>query len=314
MAADAGGGGGRDPQDSAAWSRGILLTIAAVMVFGIQDAVAKILMQTWSPFQITMMRYWAFGLFSLYLVSRQAPLRQAFRSRVPRWQILRGVLLVIDIWWFAIALATVPLPELQAISLIYPLLVTLLAVPLLGERVGVFRIAAVVVGFAGALVILRPGGLPWDMGVVYAVLSAFAYAAYIALTRKVAMVDSTATNMVYAGVIGLVMTTAVGVFFWQPMDLAGIALAGVVMTTTVVAHTLMMKALSHAPASVLQPFNYLSLPWAIVLGLVVFGHLIDFVSFIGAAIVAGAGLVVWARERRKRVRVSYTEATPAGKE
>ena len=144
--------------------RAIILTLITIGVFGIQDALSKILVQTYSPFQITMMRYWGFAAFALVLVMRQAPLRQALSSKVPVLQTLRGVLLMADIWFFALALRTVPLGELQAITVVYPLLVTLFAIPILGEKVGVFRFVAVGVGFAGALVIVRPGGLPLDWG------------------------------------------------------------------------------------------------------------------------------------------------------
>lgn len=294
--------------------RGIMLVICAILIFGVQDAVAKILVQSWSPMQISMMRYWAFGLLSLLLVMRQAPLRQAFKSALPKWQIARGLLLVADIWCFAMAIRTVPLAELQSISMIYPLLVTLIAIPVLGERVGVFRISAILVGFVGVLVILRPGGLAIDEGVYFAITAMVFYGCYIVCTRKVAQVDSTATSMVYVGVIGLVLTSVVGVFFWQPMGWDGVLMAAVVMVTTVTAHTLMMIALRYAPASVLQPFNYLALPWAIVLSIVVFGHMIDFISFIGATIIVGAGLVIWARERQRKVFVADPEVTPAGKE
>lgn len=277
---------------------GIGLTILAILIFGLQDALSKLLVQTYSPFQLAMMRFWAFAAFSIVLVSRQAPLKQAFRSRWPVLQILRGVLLVADIWFFAAALKTVPLAELQAITLVYPLMVTLVAIPILGERVGVFRFTAVGVGFLGALVIVRPGGLPLDLGVAYAMLAAAFYALYIALTRKVSGADSTATSMVYVGVIGLVLTSGVGVFFWQPMDLYSLGIMGLVMITSTAAHGIMMVALSRAPASVIQPFNYTALPWGIVMSYVFFGHLIDTVSLMGGAVIVGAGLVVMARERR----------------
>jgi len=192
----------------------------------------------------------------------------------------------------------VPLAELQAITLVYPLMVTLVAIPILGEKVGVFRFTAVAVGFLGALVIVRPGGLPLDWGVAYAILSASFYAIYIALTRKVSSADSTATSMVYVGVIGLVLTSGVGVFFWTPMDLGSLGIMGLIMITSTTAHGLMMVALSRAPASVIQPFNYTALPWGIVLSYLFFGHLIDTVSLMGGAVIVGAGLVVMARERR----------------
>lgn len=293
---------------------GIALTVLSVLVFGFQDVAAKILVQTWSPFQITMLRYWAFGLFSLVMVMRQAPLRQAFRSKMPGWQVVRGVLLVVDIWLFAFAVRSVPLAELQSIILLYPLSVTLLAIPLLGEKVGPWRIGAVVFGFAGALVILRPGGLPFTVDVGFALGAVAAFSSYIVVTRKVAQVDSLWTSMVYVGVVGMVLTTAVGIWFFTPMDMGGIVLLGVMIVTTILGHGLMMMALELAPASTVQPFNYLMLPWAAILSLVFFGHLIDAVSLIGAAVIVGSGLLVWARERHARIRVSRAETLPPGKQ
>lgn len=281
---------------------GIGLSLLAIIIFGIQDAISKLLVQDYSPFQIAMMRFWAFAAFSLVLVWRQGPLKQAFRSKHPRLQMLRAVLLVVDIWFFAAALVSVPLAELQAIVLVYPLLTTLAAIPILGEKVGVFRFVAVFVGFCGALVIVRPGGLPLDIGVGFAVASAACYAVYLVLTRKVSASDSTATSMVYVGVGGLVLTSAVGVFFWKPLDLQSLLLILMVTITSVAAHGLMMVAMSRAPASALQPFNYMSLPWGIVLSYTVFGHLIDPVALIGGAVIVGAGLVVMTRERRLAMR------------
>ena len=291
--------------------RGILFALIAVVTFGIQDAVAKTLVQTYSPFHITMMRFWAFAAFSLFLVARQGPLKQALHTKHPWLQVGRGLLLVADIWCFAIAVKTVPLAELQAISLVYPLMVTLLAIPLLGEKVGVFRFAAVVVGFLGAMVIVRPGGLPLDWGVGFAVLSSAAYAVYACLTRIVSRDDSTATSMVYVGLIGLVLSTAVGIGTWTPMDFNGVVLAFVVMSTTCIAHGLMIAALRIAPASVLQPFSYAALPWAIVLSFVIYHQLIDPISLIGAPIIVGAGLVVMWRERQLASRARAVAATPA---
>ena len=198
--------------------RGILLLVVSVLTFGLQDAISKILVQDYSPFQIVMIRYWAFAALSLFLASRQAPLRRALHSHFPMLQVLRGVLLMGDIWMFGLAIRTVPLAELQAITLVYPLLVTLVAIPILGEKVGAFRIGAVVVGFLGALVIVRPGGLPIDAGVLFAVGSASAYAIYTVLTRLVSQRDSTPTSMVYAGLVGLVLSSATGIWVWKAMS------------------------------------------------------------------------------------------------
>jgi len=142
--------------------------------------------------------------------------------------------------------------------------------------------------------------LPLDWGVLFSVASSVCYALYIVITRKVGKADSAATSMAYAGVVGLVMSSAVGVFFWEPMGWNELPLIAVMMITTCAGHGLMTLALSMAPASVIQPFNYFSLPWAIFLSAVVFQHLIDPISLIGAVIIVAAGLVVMARERMKR--------------
>ncbi len=282
--------------------RGIGLVLVAILIFSTQDAVSKWLLQAdVSPFQMTMMRFWAFAALSLLLAWRNGGLRASFRTAFPVLQTLRGVLLVGDIWLYVLALMTVPLAAVQSITLIYPLLVTLFAIPLLGEKVGVFRLGAVAAGFMGALVIVRPGGVPLDIGMFYAAASGTAYALYIVITRKVSASDSTTTSMVYTGVVGLVISSGVGIFHWEALELTSLLLIIYIMITGVVAHGMMIVALSMAPASVLQPFNYTSLPWSILLGFVIFQEALDAVSLLGAAISVGAGLVVMARERVKKV-------------
>lgn len=293
--------------------RGIALALLALLIFSTQDAASKFLVQNLSPFQTTMMRFWAFAAFAVVLAISRGSLREALRTRFPVLQVLRGILLVVDIWMFVASLKTVQLPEVQSITLVYPLVVTLVAIPVLGEKVGIFRVSAVLVGFVGALFIVRPGGLPIDWGVGYAVGSGVCYAIYIVLTRKTSASDSATTSMLYVGLTGLVLSSVVGIFFWHPLDLPETLGVGYIMVTGVVAHGLMILALGMAPASVLQPFNYTSLPWSIVLSYFIFGHLIDLPSLGGAAIIVGAGLVVMARERIKKIPVG-AEPTLPGKE
>jgi len=294
--------------------RGIALALLATLIFSTQDATSKLLVQSVSPFQMTMMRFWAFGAFALFLAWRKGSVKETLRTAHPWLQILRAVLLLVDIWLFVLAVKTVQLPQVQAITLVYPLLVTLFAVPLLGETVGVFRIVTVAVGFVGALIIVRPGGVPIDIGVIAAVGSGACYALYIVLTRKVSATDTASTSMAYVGLVGMVLSSAVGVFFWQPLDFHSLLLICYIMLTGCVAHGLMIVALSIAPASVLQPFSYTSLPWSIVLSYVVFHYLIDPVSLAGAAVIVGAGLVVMARERLRKIPAASDPAALPGKE
>lgn len=294
--------------------RAIILNLITVGAFGIQDALSKLLVQDYSPFQIVMMRYWGFAIFALIIVARQAPLREALRSRMPKRQVLRGVLLIVDIWAVGLALRMLQLGELQSIVMAFPLLVTLFAIPILGEKVGVFRLTAVGVGFLGVLLIVRPGGVPLDWGLFFAAFAAATYALYIVVTRQVSAVDSAATSLTYSAVVGVVMATGVGVFFWQPMDWASLGMVGLTVITTCAGHGMMVYALSMAPASTLQPFNYFALPWAIVLSILIFGQGIDPISLLGAGIIVAAGLVVMARERARNASVMTDAAAMTGRE
>jgi drug/metabolite transporter (DMT)-like permease len=159
----------------------------------------------------------------------------------------------------------------------------------------------VIVGFAGALLIVRPGGVPLDWGVAFAAGSGAAYALYIVLTRKVSADDSATTSMLYTGVVGLIISSAVGVFHWELLDATSFLLVGYIMLTGVAAHGMMILAISMAPASVLQPFNYTSLPWSILFAVAVFHEPLDPVALLGAVVIVGAGLVVMARERIKKI-------------
>lgn len=292
---------------------GITYTLVAIFLFATQDAATKFLVGGYSPFQMTMMRFWAFCLMSVVLAARKGRVRAAFRSGAPWLQVLRPLLLVVDIWLFMFATGYVPLAELQAITLVYPFLVTLAAIPVLGERVGIFRFSAVLAGFAGALIIVRPGGVPLGPGVLYAVSSAACYAVYLVLTRRVSRSDASETSMIYVGTVGLVLTSAVGVFFWRTPDAFSLMLMLWIMLTGCAAHGLIIVALSRAPASVLQPFNYTALPWGILFSWLVFGHVIDPVSLVGAAVIVAAGMVVMARERMRNLPRGVSPALP-GKE
>ncbi|SDG49701.1 DMT family transporter [Pelagibacterium luteolum] len=282
--------------------KGVGFLLAAMVIFGVQDAISKILVETYSPFQIVMIRYWAFFALAIWLVVRNSTLRRAFVSRAVGWQVARGVLLVVDIWFFAEALKTVALGDIGAINMVYPLLVTVFAIPLLGEKVGMVRMSAVLMGFAGALLIIRPGFITVELGVIYAVLSSAFYALYLVLTRKVSQVDTTTTSLFYVAVVGLVLTTAVGVFFWAPIAMEDLWMVGVLCLTMCGGHGLVMVSLRYAPASMLQPFNYFSLPWAITLGFVVFGTVIDGFALAGGVIIVVAGLAVMWRERQLAVK------------
>ena len=280
--------------------KGIALLMLTMVIFATQDAVTKHLAQDLAIAQIVMVRFWAFAIFILLLVSRRpGGVRHATKARRPWLQILRSLILVIEIGIFAYASRGLPLADMLAIMAIFPLVVTALSVPLLGEKVGIRRWSAVLVGFAGVLIILRPGAGVFDPLSVLALISAVLYALYNVLTRMVsAQGDSSDTTVLYTAVIGAVAVTLVGPWFWVMPRPDQWMWLGVLSVTGITGHWLLIKALEAAPASVLQPFNYTLLVWATVIGYLVFDDLPDLWTVIGAAVIVASGLYTIFRERR----------------
>lgn len=278
--------------------RGVALMVLTMMVFAAQDGVSKYLAERYSVVFITMIRYWAFAVFVVALTSlRAGGLRRAMATRRPWLQAFRGALLALEIVVMVSAFALLGLVESHAVFVIYPLIVTALAGPVLGERVGWRRWAAVGAGFVGVLVILRPGLRVFDPLALIPLLAAAMFAVYHLATRYVGREDPATTSFFYTGVAGAVFITLLGPFFWTPMvgwDWAWMALLAL---TGMTGHYLLISALEAAEASVVQPFTYLQLVFASLIGVGVFGEAMDAATVAGAAIIVAAGLFSIWRER-----------------
>lgn len=277
--------------------RAIILSLAALLLFGVQDIAVKALVADHSPLQLVMIRFWGVGLFMLIWIGRTTSLSSVMRSHFPKLQILRSVLLIADIWLFTAALGYMQTSDLQAIFMIYPIAVSVLAVPILGERIGLYGWLAVLLGFLGALIVVRPGFQQIDASLWLVVGAVLSFSLYTVLTRKVATKDSTKTSMVYLTLVALLLTTIVGLPHLAPMGADAMWIMAIVIICAIATHILFTEALKYAPASTLQPLNYLALPIAVALTFLVFGHVTDAITMIGGAITIAAGLMVWLRRR-----------------
>ncbi len=272
---------------------------AATLVFAVQDVITKSLTTEVPVAQIVFVRFLAFLVFALVFtaVTVQArPFAQVLRSRVPRVQVVRCLAMCAEIALFAYALRFLGIAEIHALFACFPLFVAALSVPILGEAVGWRRWAAVCVGLAGTLIILRPGADVFDPNALYPLVCAVIYAVYNLLTRRVSRQDSFATSLVYFGMVGTLAAGSVALWQWQPMDATTVQLLGFLCITSVCGHMMLIKALQLTEAVVLQPFHYLVLPWAIVLGYLLHGEQLDAGSLLGASIVVGSGVYVAWRE------------------
>ena len=227
------------------------------------------------------------------------------RTAHPWLHFLRIALSAASIGMFFEALRHLPLATTIAICFVAPLIMTALSVPVLGERVGPQRWTAIAVGFAGALVIVRPGpgGLAWPG--LFALLSAAGWAASMVLMRRLARTDSEPTLLVFQNVGVTLAMGAVAPFVWQPMAWdAGIFIVAMAVTL-MLAQWLQLRAFRYAAVGVIAPFQYLELLWATIFGWLIWSEFPEPQVWLGAAIVVASGLfVIW----RERVAASAARA------
>ena len=194
---------------------GIVMMVITMMIFAGQDAVSRILAERYNVMMIVMLRYWFMALFvlALAIIWQGGVARVAKSNRI--WvQIGRGVLLVLEIVVAVTGFVLLGLVESHVIFGFYPLIVTALSVPVLGEQVGWRRWVAVVIGFIGVLVILRPGFAVFSPFALIPLLAAFMFAFYSLMTRLVSKTDRTETSLFWMAIAGCVTITFGVPFFW----------------------------------------------------------------------------------------------------
>lgn len=288
---------------------GVWLMIAATFVFAMQDGISRHLASEYNTSMIVMVRYWVFAAFVVALAARKAGgVRAAARSRAPFVQATRGALLALEIIVAVIGFVLLGLVESHAVFAAYPLLVAALSGPVLGETVGWRRWVAIGVGFIGVLIILQPGFGVFRIEALVPALAALMFAVYSLLTRWVSAHDSSAVSFFWTGIVGMVITTGIGVFHWQPMVGLDWAWMALLCLTSIGAHFLLIKAYEVAEASAIQPLAYLHLVFATALGMIVFGEVLRPNVAVGATIVVSAGLfTLWrahvANRRAQKHRV-----------
>lgn len=280
---------------------GILLMIGATVVFALQDGVSRHLAGTYNTYMVVMVRYWFFAAFVTAIALRTpGGLRAVARTDQPALQTVRALLLAAEICIAVYGFTLLGLIESHAVFICYPLLVAALSGPVLGERVGWRRWAAIGVGFIGVLVILQPGMGVFDPVAIIPLVSALMFALYALLTRYAARRDSTATSFFWTGTMGAVAMTAVGLWYWEPMTTPDRGWLALLCVSGVLGHWLLIKCYEMAEASAVQPFAYFHLIWAAIIGLTLFGETIRSNVATGAAIIVAAGLFTLWRERAKR--------------
>ncbi|MBT6275686.1 MAG: DMT family transporter [Chromatiales bacterium] len=284
---------------------GIAFMCIAVLAFVCLNASGKFLTgHGLSTTQIVWSRYVGGMMLMLFLFAPKHGWG-LLKTTQPKIQIARSLLLVASSLLYFRGLSYIALPTAAAISFTSPLFITALSLPLLAERVGPRRWVAVMVGFVGAMIVIRPGMSSTHWAVAYIVGSTTCSVLYQVLTRRVAGQDDVTTSATYPTVFGTVVVSLFVLMDWSfpqnTLDWAIFVSLGVFGGG---GHYFLTKAYASGPAAVISPFNYLQLVGAIVAGYLIFGDFPDELTLLGAGIIVMAGLYIAHREgvhRRRRV-------------
>ncbi|MEM1048609.1 MAG: DMT family transporter [Pseudomonadota bacterium] len=294
---------------------GMLMMVAGMLIIPGIDAIAKSLAGQVSPGQIAASRFLFQTAFLLPFVVIGS------RYLIPRGEIwvhaARGFLIALATLLFFSSLRVLPLADAISIFFVEPLILTVLAAIFLAEPIGWRRVTAILIGFCGALIIVRPSYQVFGAQALLPLGAALAFAIYLTLTRHLARAGDPVTMQFYAGVFGgLTMAIALTVGgvtaipalvpSWPTLSQwALLALLGVIGTG---AHMLVVHAFKRAPASILAPFQYLEIISATALGLLIFGDFPDATTWLGIAIIVGSGLYVFHREQQVEARTASEAA------
>ena len=279
---------------------GISLMAVTMLIFAVQDGISQYLAGEYNVFFIVMVRYWFFALFVFILCSKQpGGLRKAISTKQPFLQVFRGALLALEVIVMITSFTLLGLIESHAIFSIYPLLVAALSGPVLKEFVGWKRWSAIFIGFIGVMIILKPSNNVFSLEAIIPLVAALMFALYSLLTRYAARQDTSMTSFFWTGLIGAVVMSIVGSGYWIALKPVDWAWLGLLCILACLAHYLLIKCYELSEASSLQPFAYLQLLFATIIGLWIFSEKLEVHVVMGALLVVLSGLFAIWRERQK---------------
>ena len=276
---------------------GITLMIATTIVFAAQDGLSRYLAESYNVITVVTIRYIFFMCFVLaFSANQRGGIRAVANTKQLPLQIARGLVLATQICIAILGFTMVGLANFHAVFASYPLMIVALSVPILGEKVGWRRWIAVLIGFCGVLLILRPSSTMFAS--LIPVLAAFMMASYGLMTRFAARNDSALTSFFWTAIAGGVAMMCIGPFFWRPPVGIDWIWMGLLCLTGTGGHYLLIKALDATKASTTQPFTYLQLVFASSIGVFIFADELDPMLIIGGTIIVGSGLFAFQRSRQ----------------
>jgi drug/metabolite transporter (DMT)-like permease len=270
---------------------GILFAVAAYFSFSILDAFQKTAVINHSIFQLLFIKY----IFTLLLSCSEAKRKNNYKfwqSNNVKLQVLRSFFSIIESGCFVLAFRYLSLADVHSIGSLTPVIIVALSALILKENVSPKTWIAIFIGFLGVLIILRPGLSIFDIKSLLPLMAAFFLGLYQVVTRKVSENDSTETSLFYTSLIGFIVMSILAFVYWQPLTLNSYFLFTGIGIFFSMGIYFQIIALSKARASIIQPFHYTLIFWAIILGYLVYDDLPNIPTIVGAIIIAASGIYV----------------------
>jgi len=274
------------------YSYGIILILLTYLSFGILDTIQKTAVQYHSVFVLLFVKY-TFCLIFSFFIAKKNNVKKYYLSNNYKIQITRCVLSVCEACFFVLSFRYLALADAHTIGSLSPVLVVFFSYLILKEKINLATWIAIGISFFGVLLIMRPGLTIFNPYLVIPLLAAFFYSLFQIATRLNAQYDDNETMLFYNGIIGVIITSILSLFFWQPLHSFSFIFFIFLGFFFCMGLFLQIKALSITPASVLAPYNYTIIVWAILFGLVVYKEIPDLFTIIGAIIIVVSGVFIF---------------------
>ena len=274
------------------YTYGIILILLTYLSFGILDTIQKTAVQYHSVFVLLFVKY-TFCLIFSFFIAKKNNVKKYYLSNNYKIQITRCVLSVCEACFFVLSFRYLALADAHTIGSLSPVLVVFFSYLILREKINLATWVAIGISFFGVILIMRPGLTIFNPYLVIPLLAAFFYSLFQIATRLNAQYDDNETMLFYNGLIGVIITSILSIFFWQPLHSFSFIFFIFLGFFFCMGLFLQIKALSITPASVLAPYNYTIIVWAILFGLVVYKEIPDIFTIIGAIIIVASGVFIF---------------------
>jgi drug/metabolite transporter (DMT)-like permease len=278
--------------------KGALFMLAGMFVFSAVDAQAKYLTQYMPSLQIVWARQIGLVVGVMILIAWHG--RGILRTGFPVLQIGRGAAAALSATFFIVGLNFVALADAVSVTFVAPLVVTIMAALLLGERVGLHRWTATIIGLLGTLVVIRPGFASFHPGLLLPLIAAMLFAIRQIISRHIGVRDRTETTLAYTALTAFLMLSVVQPFIWQPItSLKLIAILASMSLMAALGEFLVIRALEIGQAVFVSPLHYTIIIWASLYGYLLFGQFPDIWTWVGSFVIMASGLYIFHRERKR---------------